>query len=403
MAGHDLMQGHVSPEFAHVADAFAENFELREEVGASVCAFHRGEKVVDLWGGHMDAARTKPWEEDTLSIVFSCTKAMTALCAHLLVQRGQLNLNAKVTDYWPEYGQNGKEETTVLMFLNHTAGMAALTEPVRDGGMLDWDYIVERLAADPPWWRPGTRNGYHMISFGWTVGELVRRVSGKSLGTFLREELAGPLGADFWIGLPEALEPRVAPMINYIPQQGEALPRFTQTAMTDPASLQYKSFLNTGGLEFNSRDAHAAEIGGAGGISNARGMAKMFLSLSETSDGEYFSADRIAAMGQVSAATMEDATLLIPSRFGQGFMTSMDNRMLPGGHNMSMIIGRNAFGHVGMGGSVVFFDPDCDLVFAYSMNRMGGGILLNARGQSLIDAAYEALGYRSNASGAWNL
>jgi CubicO group peptidase (beta-lactamase class C family) len=401
MAGHDLMDGHVSSEFAFVGDAFAENFERRDEVGASVCVFHKGEKVVDLWGGHTDETREKRWEEDTLSIVFSCTKAATALCAHLLVERGELNLNARVSDYWPEYAQNGKEDTTVLMFLNHSAGVAALNEPVRDGGMLDWDYITGHLAKEAPWWRPGTRNGYHMITFGWTVGELVRRVSGKSLGTFFRDELCEPLGADFWIGLPEELETRVAPMINFVPGPNDPLNAFTHKVVSDPASLQHKALLNMGGLDFNSREAHAAEIGGGGGISNARGMATLFTSLSPGAGHDMFSEDRKTAMGKVSTATMEDATLLIPSRFGQGFMTSMDNRALPGGHDMSLVIGQNAFGHVGMGGSVVFFDPECDLVFAYSMNKMGGGILLNARGQSLVDAAYESLGYRSNASGVW--
>ena len=252
-----------------------------------------------------------------------------------------------------------------------------------------------------PWWKPGIRNGYHMISFGWTVGELVRRVSGKSLGTFFREEFAEPLGTDFWIGLPEALESRLAPMIAFIPGPNDPLTPFTQAVVTDPESLQHKAMMNMGAPDFNARETHAAELGGGGGISNARGMAKLFSCLSPSSDMQMLSPDRIAAMGQVSAATREDATLLIPSRFGQGFMVSMDNRALPGGHEASVIMGRNAFGHVGMGGSVVFFDPDCDLVFAYSMNRMGAGILLNARGQSLIDAAYESLGYQSNASGAW--
>ncbi len=401
MAGHDLIDGKVSSDFERVADAFAQNFEHRNEVGASVCVYHRGECVADLWGGFKDEAKTEKWTSDTLSIVFSCSKAATALCAHLLVQRGQLNLNAPVADYWPEYATNGKENTTVLMMLNHSAGVPALRDPVRQGGFLDWDYTVERLAAEAPWWEPGTRNGYHMITFGWTVGELVRRVSGKSLGQFLHDELAGPLGADFWLGLPEEMEARVAPMINFAPGPNDHISDFLQTVLSDPESLQHKAMLNMGGLDFNTRETHAAELGGGGGISNARGMAKLFLSLSETSDEAYFSKERIAAMGQVSMATMQDATLLIPSRFGQGFMTSMDNRMRPGGHDMSLILGRNAFGHVGMGGSVVFYDPDEDLVFAYSMNKMGGGILLNARGQSLVDAAYESLGFESNAAGVW--
>lgn len=395
------IDGKFDPEFSLVADAFAQNFELRNEVGASICVYRQGECVVDMWGGVADQATGKPWTEDTVSIVFSCTKAMTALSAHLLVDRGELNLHAPVGDYWPEYACNGKEKTTVGMFLNHTSGMASLRDPVKKGGMLDWDYITGEIAQTAPWWEPGTRNGYHMITFGWTVGELVRRVSGKSLGTFFRDELCDKLGADFWIGLPEELESRVAPMINFVPGPNDPLNAFTTKVVSDPESLQHKALLNMGGLDFNSREAHAAEIGGGGGISNARGMATLFTSLSPGAGHDMFSEDRKTAMGKVSTATMEDATLLIPSRFGQGFMTSMDNRALPGGHDMSLIIGQNAFGHVGMGGSVVFFDPDCDLVFAYSMNKMGGGILLNARGQSLVDAAYESLGYRGNASGVW--
>lgn len=401
MSSKALIQGNFDPVFEDLASAFQQNFESRDEVGASLCVYHRGDCVADLWGGQADPVNGQPWETDTLSLVFSCTKAATAFCAHLLIDRGQLNLNAPVAEYWPEYACNGKEDTTVLMMLNHSAGVAGLREPVKPGGFLDWDYTVSRIAAEEPWWKPGIRNGYHMVTFGWTVGELVRRVSGKSLGQFFRDELAEPLGADFWIGLPEDKEPSVAPMIPYQPQPGDPISPFTQKLLTEPESLQTKSLLNTGGLEFNSREAHAAEIGGGGGIANARAMAKLFTALSPSSSREIFSETRIQAMGQVSAATREDATLLIPSRFGQGFMCSMDNRHIPSGHDASLIIGRNAFGHVGMGGSVVFFDPDCDLVFAYSMNRMGAGILLNARGQSLIDAAYESLGYQSNAAGCW--
>ena len=401
MSAEVIVKGTFEPAFEDLASAFEQNFEVRDEVGASLCVYHRSDCVADIWGGRVAEDSDQAWEKDTMSLVFSCTKAATALCAHLLVDRGQLNLNAPVSEYWPEYACNGKEDTTVLMMLNHSAGVAGLRDPVKPGGFLDWDYTASRLAAEKPWWKPGIRNGYHMVTFGWTVGELVRRISGKSLGQFFRDELAEPLESDFWIGLPEELESRVSPMIHYQPQPGDPVTPFTKMLLTDPESLQTKSLLNTGGLEFNSREAHAAEIGGGGGIANARAMAKLFLSLSPSHPSELFSDARIQAMGQVSSATREDATLLIPSRFGQGFMCSMDNRHIPAGNDSSLIMGRNAFGHVGMGGSVVFFDPDCDLVFAYSMNRMGSGILLNARGQSLIDAAYEALGYQTNASGCW--
>lgn len=395
------IDGKFDPEFSAVADAFAQNFELRNEIGASLCVYRHGECVVDMWGGIADPDTNKPWQEDTIGIVFSCTKAMTALSAHLLVDRGQLNLHAPIGDYWPEYACNGKEKTTVSMFLNHQAGMASLRDPVKPGGMLDWDYIVSEIARTEPWWEPGTRNGYHMITFGWTVGELVRRVSGQSLGDFFKAEIADPSGADFSIGLPESEEGRVAPVIFYKPQPGETLSPFTKMLLTDPASLQAQCYKNTGGLNYNAPDTHKAHIGGAGGIANARAMAKIFSRLSPSAAEPLLSPARIEAMGSVVSASQTDATLLIPTRFGQGFMCSMDNRHIAGGQDISFIIGRNAFGHVGAGGSCVFFDPDADLVFAYSMNRMGSGILLNSRGQSLIDATYESLGYSSNAPGFW--
>ncbi len=401
MKSVEMISGTMSDSMEAVAAAFAENFDLRDEVGASLHVIKDGESVLDLWGGHKDEARTEPWQEDTISIVFSCTKAITALCAHLLVDRGLLDLNAPVSKYWPEYAANGKEGTTVLMFLNHAAGVPAFTDPLKDGAYCDWSYMIAQLERQRPWWEPGTRNGYHMISFGWTVGELVRRVSGKSLGTFFREEIADKVSADMWIGLPEAEESRVAPMIPFVPPENAPVSRFIATLATDPTSIQHLSLLNSGNFDFNGRAAHAAEIGGGGGIGNARGMARAFTTL--RGEDALFSPDRVTAMGEVSVATREDATLLVPTRFAQGFMKSMDNRSQPLGHLNSVILGRNAFGHVGMGGSLVFFDPDCDLIFAYSMNRMGDGLLLNARGQSLVDATYEALGYRSNASGVWTM
>jgi len=398
------VQGHCDERFAAVREAFAENFASRGEVGASLCVRVAGETLVDLWGGSRDAAGEQPWQEDTLSIVFSCTKAATALCSHILADRGELDLAAPVTSYWPEFGQNGKQDVTVLMLLNHSAGLPALREPVKPGGYYDWDYMVARLAAEEPFWEPGTRNGYHMITFGWTVGEVVRRVSGRSLGTFFREEVAEPLGLDFWIGLPEEHEARVAPMIPWTPAPNEAPMPFVQALLGDPKSIQFLSLLNSGGYNPDAREAHAAEIGGGGGISNARGLAGMYNPLAQ--GGEYggvrlLSQDHITRMSQVSMATLCDATLLAPTRFGLGFMRSMDNRHRPFGAMETGILGREAFGHAGAGGSIGFADPECGLAFGYTMNKMGAGLLLNERGQPLVDATYRALGYRTDSPGVW--
>jgi CubicO group peptidase (beta-lactamase class C family) len=359
-----------------------------------------GETRVDLWGGHVDEAGSAPWTEDTLSLVFSVTKAATALCAHLLVERGELDLHAKVTHYWPEFGQQGKEDATVAMMLNHSVGLPAFRDPIKPGGYYDWDYMVGRLEQEAPFWKPGIRNGYHMISFGWTVGELVRRVSGKSLGTFFADEFARPLGLDFWIGLPEALEPRVSHMIPFLPGPEGPFTDFTKALIGDPTSIPALSWLNSGGYSPDAREAHAAEIGGGGGISNARSLVRLFEPLAD-GGGALFSRDSVTRMSQVSMATGDDATLCMPTRFALGFMKSMDNRHRPFGDIESCILGDRAFGHVGAGGSLGFADPDCALAFGYTMNRMGAGLLLNVRGQGLVDAAYRAVGFRTNAPGVW--
>ncbi len=398
------VRGSCAPGFEQVADAFLDNFRERGEAGASLCLHVGGECRVDLWGGVRNRKDGTPWEDDTISLVFSCTKAATALCAHVLIDRGELDLHARVTDIWPEFGQNGKQDATVEMMLNHSVGVPALREPVREGGYCDWDYMVERIAAEAPFWEPGTRNGYHMINFGWTVGELVRRVSGRSLGTFFQQEIAGPLDIDFWIGLPESEEPRVARMIAWKPEKGAPLMPFTRALLADKQSLPFLALLNNGGYVADSRAGRAAEIGGGGGVTNARGLAGLYrpLALGGAWDGvRLLSADHITRMSQVSVATGCDATLMMPTRFGLGFMRSMDNRHRPTGDMESMVIGRSAFGHAGAGGSIGFADPECGLSFGYSMNRMGAGILLNERGQALVDATYRALGYRTDAPGCW--
>jgi CubicO group peptidase (beta-lactamase class C family) len=398
------IEGTCDARFLGVADEFEKNFTARGEVGASLCATLEGRTVIDLWGGSADPARNLPWERDTVSIVFSCTKGAVAICAHVLASRGLLDLEAPVAEYWPEFARNGKERATVRMMLDHSVGLPAFKTPVRHGGCTDWNYMVELLAAEAPFWEPGVRNGYHMLNFGWTVGELVRRVSGKSLGTFFRDEIAGPLGADFWIGTPESVEPRVAPMRMFMPSPGDAISEFTQTLMTDPQSISALSLLNGGGFDPNSRECHAAEIGGGGGISNARGLAAVYAPLAcggSLGKVKLVDSESLSRMGQVAMATNRDATLLIPTRFALGFMKSMDNRRRSRGDKDSAVLSSAAFGHVGAGGSIGFADPVEGLSFGYSMNQMGASILLNPRGQTLVDATYRTLGYRSDASGVW--
>lgn len=405
------VQGAVDPAFEAVADAFLTNFRQRGEVGASVCLNLGGRQVVDLWGGLREAGGTERWQRDTVAIVYSCTKAATALCAQILIDRGLLELDAPIARYWPEFAQAGKADATVRMALNHSVGLPALREPLKPGAYLDWDYMVERLAAEAPFWPPGTANGYHMVSFGWIVGELVRRISGRSLGRFFQDEVAVPLGLDFWIGTPEDIEARIAPTIPFKPDADASktdFTDFTKALMTDPTSISHLAIFNNGGWRVDSREGHAAEIGGAGGVSNARSLARLFEPLanggacSAKSGGKsgvmtgsaagsirLLSAARIEDMRQVSVETDRDRTLLIPTRFGQGFMLRMDNGPPPAGQ--SLLLGEQAFGHVGAGGSLVFADVQHHLSFGYTMNRMGDGLLLNERGQALVDAAYGCL------------
>jgi CubicO group peptidase (beta-lactamase class C family) len=398
------VEGTCDGRFLGIAREFERNFRERGELGAAVSVTIGGKTVVDLWGGLARDEGQQPWQRDTVSPVYSCTKGMTALCAHVLASRGKLDIDAPVAEYWPEFARNGKERSTVRMLLDHSVGVPAVRAQLRSDGCLDWDYMTEMLANEEPFWAPGSRNGYHMISFGWTVGEIVRRVSGKSLGTFFRDEIAQPLAADFWIGAPAEIESRVAPIVPHKPSAQDAPSEFIAKLIADPGSIQALCLLNVGGFNANSPACHAAEIGGAGGISNARALARIYAVLAcGGSLGKVHLVDEqpLARMSEVAVATHQDATLLLPTRFALGFMKSMDNRRRAFGDRDSAILSTAAFGHVGAGGSVGFADPVEGMSFGYTMNRMGPGLMLNPRGQALVDATYRALGYTSNAPGVW--
>ena len=398
------VRGYCATDFEPLAQAFVRNFEERGEVGASVCVTLHGEPVVDLWGGTKDPEAQTPWQEDTLCVVFSSTKGAVALAAHTLVANGELDVDAPVKRYWPEFAAHGKEDATVRMMLDHSVGVPAIREKLKEKGCCDWDYMVERLEREAPFWKPGARNGYHLITFGWTVGELVRRTAGQSLGAYFREALAHPTQAECWIGLPESEEPKVAPVIPTRPVRGAEVSAFTQALIGDPESIPSRAFFNQGGFSPNSRSCHAAEIGGAGAVANGRGLARSYapFACGGSLNGQRFvDEDALAAMSEVAVATHEDATLLIPTRFSLGFMKSMDNRREQAVDKSSAILSSAAFGHVGMGGSIGFADPVESMSFGYAMNKLGTGILLNERGQSLVDAAYRCLGYSGNASGVW--
>jgi CubicO group peptidase (beta-lactamase class C family) len=391
-----------------VREEFERNFAERGEIGASVCVTVNGEPVVDLWGGVADRSDGRPWEEDTVSVVFSSTKGVTALCAHVLASRGQLDFAAPVATYWPEFGQYGKEDITVGMVLTHRAGLPVVTAPLADGAFFDWPGMIRAIEAAHPVWTPGSRHGYHAFTFGWLVGEIVRRVSGRSLGEFVRTEIAEPLDLDLWLGLPEEVEPRVATMGYADPQPGDEPSKLTVVAATEPDSLAAHLLINTGGYlagpaGFDSRAAHAAELGAVGAVTNARALAGLYAPLACGGSMRGVSLVDGAALARMSTTVSagQDAVVFANSRYTYGFVPSIDNRAEPPGLRDSMILSRDAFGHPGLGGGVGFASPDNRLSFAYTMNAMGPGTLLNPRGQCLVNAVYTALGYTSCDAEVW--
>ncbi len=393
------VEGTCADEFAEVRTEFERNFAERGEAGAGVHVTVDGVTVVDLWGGD---AGGRPWTEDTITHVWSCSKGATALCAHVLASRGELDLDAPVVRYWPEFGQNGKADALVRHLLAHQAGLTAVREPVPPGGMADWELMTGLLARQEPFWAPGTRHGYHALTFGHLVGEVVRRVSGLSLAEFFEKEVSGPLGLDFWLTLPEDLEPLVAPTIPA--ERGEALPSVYVAGLADPGSMQGLLLGNTGGYvaASNTREAHAAQYGSVGGMSNARGLAQMYRPLAL--GGEYngvrlVDEAQLPVMSGVVSAGF-DGMLLAPTRFSLGFMKSAGNRHLPAVERGAWM-SEDAFGHSGMGGSLGFADPGARMSFGYAMTKMGPGLGLNARGQSLVDAVYRALGHHRAPDGTW--
>jgi CubicO group peptidase (beta-lactamase class C family) len=379
-----IVDGECAARFAPVRAAFAANVETGREVGASFAATLDGELVVDLWGGHADAARTRPWQRDTIVNVFSTTKAMTALSMHLLVERGLLDLDAPVARYWPEFAQAGKATLPVHYLLSHRAGLAAIRRPLPTEALYDWERMVGVLAAESPWWEPGRASGYHAMTFGYLVGELVRRLGGKTPGAFFRDEVATPLGADFHIGLAAADDHRVAEMVPPAPEEVAAAgPR----AVVDPESLLGKVMGNppiTPGLA-NRRAWRAAEIPAANGHGNARSVARVMAALAcgGTLEGVRLLGEETLARAIAVQFDGADLVLGMPMRWGLGFMLASDH--VPLGPN------RRTFGHGGWGGSLGVADLDARVSWAYVMNRMSPGTAGDARAGALVAALYGAL------------
>jgi CubicO group peptidase (beta-lactamase class C family) len=395
------IRGFCDDSFREVREEFNANFRTRGEFGASVAIYLDGKPVVDLWGGVADTATGRPWEEHTMAVVFSATKGMAATCMHMLAERGLLDFNAPVATYWPEFAANGKEDITVAMALSHQAGVPLYQADLPAGAFQDFDLLASRLAAEAPVWEPGTAHGYHAITIGVIEGELARRITGRTIGAFLRDEVARPLGADIWIGLPESEEPRVATL--YL---GERDPRspLQQKLANDPNWVGRKLASGSGDdLNYaNARIRRAVEIPAAGGVASARGLARMYAPLSRdgaVDDVRLLQPSSLPAMREIRSASDCDVILRIPTTFTLGFSKSWGERRLGAGQHV--ILGKAAFGTPGLGGSIGFADTDARMSFGYVMNRHGSGVGLNERGQALIDAAYRSLGFTQSAPGPW--
>ena len=381
------VEGRAEPGFEPVVDAFVANFGERGDVGAACAVSVGGRTVVDVWGGLADRASGRPWASDTLQLVFSTTKGATAICAHLLVQRGLLDLDAPVASYWPEFAANGKGEIPVRWVLSHRAALAEIEGTFTLDEALAWGPVVDALAAQAPNWEPGTADGYHIRSYGWLVGELVRRVDGRTLGRFFADEVAAPLGLDFWIGLPEAEEPRVSTVIPPDPPtdpEAQALyerfagpDTFLGRTLTGPSGLFHYDDM------WNTRAIHAAELPSSNGVADARSVARMYAATVGAVDGvRLLEAETVAAATEVQAEG-PDKVIMYPMRYGLGFM--LPPTLVPGA-------GPRAFGHAGAGGSLGFADPDHALGFGYVMNRMEMGMSVDERASSLATAVYSCLG-----------
>ncbi|MCW2695378.1 MAG: beta-lactamase [Modestobacter sp.] len=399
MAAEVSVNGHVAPGFEAVRQAFEDNFRVRGDVGASVAVQVDGDVVVDLWGGLADPATGRAWGRDTTTLVYSATKGATAILVHALAEAGVLDLDAPVADYWPEFAAGGKGSVTVRMLLTHQAGLPVPTVGLTREDLFAGSPVAAALAAQQPLWEPGTAHGYHALTFGWLLGELVARATGRSLGAEFAERIAGPLKLDLWVGLPADADVDTAPLLDGIPDpaaldaiedpQVRALVTQVVSAMMDPTSL-FARVLSTNGAmptpdadTWNDPRALAMEQPAANGVTNARSLARMYAATVGEVDGV-----RLLSPATVEAARAEqvfdvDRVLMSPSRFGSGFML----------HHAGMpLLGESSFGHQGAGGALGFADVEHRVGFGYAQNQLGASLMGEPRTAALIDALRASLG-----------
>ena len=380
------VEGLCEPRFARVREAFEANFARGLETGAACCVHHHGRKVVDLWGGISDRRTGRPWEEDTVVLVFSATKGATAIALGLLAERGLLDLDGRVAAVWPEFAANGKESITVREVLSHRAGLPVVEGDFTLAQVLAGEPVVEALAMQTPLWPPGSAHGYHVRSYGWIAGEILRRVDGRTAGRFLADEIARPLGLDLWIGLPAEIESRVAriepPAPPDDPRLREMLERVMGPDTTSGRALSGPSGLLPYDDTWNLREVRAAELPSSNGVATARALSRLYAAVIGDVDGIRLLSPEAVDDLRRPRSEGPDRILLLPTAFGTGFM-------LP--PSLCLAGAAGSFGHPGAGGSLGYAEPETGLALGYAMNRMNVGATLDPRAQSLVEAARASL------------
>ncbi|NEA15486.1 serine hydrolase domain-containing protein [Streptomyces halstedii] len=385
------VRGTVAPGFEAVRDAFVRNFEQRGERGAAVAVYRHGRKVVDLWAGTRDVDGTEPWAVDTTQIVRSAGKGVAAAVPLLLHQRGQVDLDAPVGTYWPEFKANGKERVLVRHLVAHRAGLAALDTPLTPEEAADGVSGPRAVAAQRPQWEPGTDHGYHAQTYSWLVGELVRRVTGRTIGRWVAEEIARPLGLDFWFGLPEDEAHRVGRIGPVEPPavdgNGGTLrmrpKRNVVEAYADPASLTRRAFGAIDPFPDENAPAYrAAELPASNGVATARGLARCYAAMIGEVDGHRLFAPATLTLARTEESAGPDRVLVVSTRFGLGYM-------LHG--SAAPLLAPGSFGHPGRGGSLGFADPESGIALGYVTNGLQKGVTADPRSQALVRAVRSAL------------
>ena len=374
------VSGYCDSKFSKVREVLAESVAKGDDIGASVAVTIEGETVIDLWAGHKDEERLVPWDENTIVNVYSSTKTMSFICALILADRGQLDFDANVADYWPEFASNGKAEVKVWHIMNHAAGLSGLEEPLGQEDLYDWEKITAALANQAPWWEPGTKTGYHAITQGYLIGEVVRRITGKTLGQFFQDEIAQPLDADFYIGVPESEFSRIGDL--FPPSEDTALDGQGEKDSIAARTFRYPSVT---ALQSRTPAWRKAEIPAANGHGNARSIARIHSILAckgEAQGLRLFSTETAESVMQ-ERISGTDMVLGTPVRFGLGFGINAHEKILSPNQNVCY------WG--GWGGSLALIDQDVKMSYAYVMNRMFVGLMGDLRSFKLGQAIYSSL------------